>query len=192
MIGGDPVAPAEFAELTVGPMAEMLRAINRGLRDGSMADEAATDAVLEFVKSPHAFDPARSSVWAFLELGARRNLANVMLKERRQRGRVSRFRDVALHDPARKKVQDSPLASLVASEAKAIDRAKLDAEIAALSPVEAEVFRLMTEGVRATAEYSRVLGIAGRPPAEQKTTVKQVKDRVLKRMKRALRETDNE
>ena len=115
-----------------------------------------------------------------------------MLKEQRHRGRVSRFWDVAIHDPARKKVQDSPLASLVASEMNANECAKLDAKIADLSPEEAQVFRLMREGVRATAAYAEALGIANRPPAEQKATVKQVKDRLLKRMKRSLREADNE
>lgn len=192
LLAGDPVAPAEFAEHTVTPLAELLRTLNQGLRDRSMADEAATDAVLDFVKSPQAFDPTRSSVWGFLELAAKRNLANLRLKEQRQRGKISRFHDVALHDPARKKVQDSPLASLVASEANAEDQKRLSAEVADLKPEEAQVFRLMREGVRETAEYARALGIVDRPHGEQRAIVKQIKDRLLKRMKRSLRETGNE
>jgi tRNA C32,U32 (ribose-2'-O)-methylase TrmJ len=81
---------------------------------------------------------------------------------------------------------------LVASETSVNDQARLDAQVAELSIEEARVFRLMREGVRDTAAYARALGIADRPRNEQKATVKQIKDRLLKRFKRSLREAGNE
>jgi hypothetical protein len=191
LLAGDPVAPAELAYLTIAPLAEALRISSRGLRDESMAHEAATDAVLDLAKSPQSYTPGRSGVWSFLEMAAGRNLANLLLKERRQRGKISRFADVALHDPARKKVQDSVLTSLAETEATGALGQKLNAKVASMSPADAFVINLMSDGVRATAEYARVLGIADRPKDEQKRAVKRVKDRLLKRLKRSLQENED-
>ncbi len=192
LIADDPVAPSEFAELTVEALTEVIRIGNHDLRDANMADEAATDAILDFLKSPKTFDPGQSSIWSFLEMAARRNLSNLVLKESRQHGKGIRYKDVALHDPARKKVQESPLASLTEVEATTTAHEKVDAEVASLSPTEAAVFKLMSDGVRRTADYARALGIADRPAGEQKLAVKQVKDRLMKRMKRSLQEADDE
>ena len=192
LVAGDPVAPAEFAELMVPLLAKILRIANKDLRDESMAEEAAIDAILDFVKSPQTYVSDRSSIWSFLEMAARRNLANLLVKEQRQRGRISRFKDIALHDPARKKDQESPLAFLAELEITATCRERVNTEIASLSPMEAKVFRLMSDGVRQTDKYVRVLGIADKPMKEQRQKVKQVKDRLMKRLKRALQETGNE
>jgi DNA-binding CsgD family transcriptional regulator len=192
LVAGDTIAPAEFAELVIPPLAEVLRITNKDLRDENMADEASTDAVLDFVKSPQVYVHGRSSIWSFLEMAAQRNLSNLLVKERRQQGRIARFKDVALHDPARKKDQESPLAFLAELETTGSCRERVNAEIASLSPVEAAVFRLMSDGIRRTDEYAQALGIADKPLKEQRQKVKQVKDRLMKRLKRSLRETDNE
>lgn len=188
LLAEDPVAPAELAEMSIEHLAEELRIGNSRLRDESMAYDAATDAILEFAKFPHRYEPSRSGVWSFLKMAARRNLANLQQKENRQRGRISRFKSVALHDPTRKKTEKSILASLAEAEEDGALRKELRAKTVSFSPEEAAVFSLMSDGVRATEEYARVLGIDDRPRDEQKRVVKRVKDRLLKRLKRSLKE----
>src|SRR5665213_2647203 len=97
LLAGDPVAPAALAELVIDPLTKTIQFGRSEFRDQCMASEAVTDAVLDFAKSPAAFHPARSNVWSFLEMASRRNLANILLKERRQRARVSRFKDCLLY-----------------------------------------------------------------------------------------------
>lgn len=186
LIAGDAAAPAEAAELIIPALAEALRIGRRGLRDEAMACDAATDAVLGFAKAPQTYKPDRSGVWTFLHLAARRNLANLIVKERRQRGRIIRFAAIALRDPARKKTQESVLSALVENEEARALRDRLNSAVAGLPPDEAAVLELLSNGIRATAEYARVLGIDHRPAEEQKRVVKNMKDRLLKRLKRSL------
>ena len=49
--------PQISREQTLTPLAELLRALNQACETRAWADEAATDAVLDFVKSPQGFDP---------------------------------------------------------------------------------------------------------------------------------------
>lgn len=192
LLADDPVAPAELAEVAIEPLVEELRLGRRRLRDESMVYEAVVDAVLELTKLPHRYDRAKSSMWSYLKMSARGNLANLLLKEHRQRNRVFRSATVALHDPARKKMEEDVLTLVAEAEMTGLLQDKLAKEIASLSPGDAAVFRLMSDGVRDTAQYANALGIGDKPPEEQRRIVKQAKDRLMKRLKRSLQGESNE
>ncbi|MHB1768050.1 MAG: hypothetical protein ACYCUV_09400, partial [Phycisphaerae bacterium] len=181
-------APEELAQLAFEPLIDVLRVGQWGTRDASMAHDAAVDAIMELLRSPRTYAPAQSSLWSFLEMAGRRNLANLRLSEQRRAGRVAWLRkNVALCPPARNKNKEGVLDQLVEREATEAFWCRVNGDVDSLSAAEAQVFRLMASGVRATLEYARVLGMVTAPPGEQRCTVNRVKDRLRKRMRRRLR-----
>ncbi len=186
LLAGDPVAPAELAELAIEPLAYELTLGKRRLRDETFAIDAATDAVLDFAKRPGAYDPSAMAVWSFLCMAARRNLANRLLAERRHTGRVFRFGSVELRARARNRDSESPLDGL--AEAEFVRRRLEELGLDSFSPEDLAILRLMADGERDTARFAAVTGIADRSREEQSKLVKQAKDRLLKRLRRSASE----
>ena len=121
-------------------------------------------------------------------LDARRNLANLRVSENRRAERIARFRkNVALFPPARNKYEEGVLDRLVEHEAVEAFWRRVTSVVDPLSSTEAEVFKLMASGERATAEYARVPGVAAAPLGEQRRAVKKAKDRLRKRLRHRLR-----
>jgi hypothetical protein len=66
------------------------------------------------------------------------------------------------------------------------DDPRLVAEIASFDDEECRALDLMREGERATTAFAGPLGLSDLPPGEQAARVKRVKDRVKKRLTRAV------
>lgn len=189
----DPIAPAELAELTIEPLAHELRFGRGRTRDENHAVDAATDAVLDLAKHPASFIAGRMTIWSFLCMAARRNLANALLKERRHAARVLRFAAVALPPSARKEGAVTPLNELADAELAHKRLAELTSgPVSSLSPEELAVLRLVADGERDTARFAAVMGCADRSMDEQRRLVKQAKDRLLKRLKRSVSEDSDD
>lgn len=185
LLAGDPVAPAELAELAIEPLAHDLSLGKRRLRDETFAVDAATDAVLDFAKRPGAYDPSAMAVWSFLCMAARRNLANRLVAERRHTGRVFRFGSVELRARVRNRDAESPLDELAEGEFARKRLADLaSGPMEPLSTEDLAVLRLVADGERDTERFATVMGVADRPREEQQKLVKQAKDRLLKRLRR--------
>jgi hypothetical protein len=187
----DPTAPTEFAVAVFEPLTAWLQATNREA-DPHLCAEAATKAVLDFGAKPHAFDPDRLSVVAFLRMAASRDLKNLLRNEQRhQRGRQSW--NVVENSPAAGKYlgrDDDPSLPMQIDEARqpmAATRAVLEK----LTTAERRVWELMQQGERRSAAYAELLGIAHLSKEVKNAEVRRVKDRVGRRMKRA-EENDGE
>lgn len=137
---------------------------------------AVSDATLAFLKKPAAYDPTQSPLPAFLLLIARRRLANLWDKESRHHRERIPWDSVELGAAARNEEEEAALS---------FDSPVLQPVLAALSDVERRVLELMRDGERSTAAFAVVLGITDRPPDEQTTEVKRVKDRIMARLRRA-------
>lgn len=193
LLAGDPIAPAELAELAIEPLTQELRHGRGRQRDETHAIDAATDAVFDLSKHPESFDPSAMAVWSFLCMAARRNLANIFLKERRHAGRIFRFADVALPTSARNQGGVTPLDGLADAERAQKRLAELaSGPMSSISPEELAVLRLLADGERDTVRFAVVMGCADRPVDEQRLLVKQTKDRLLKRLKRSVSEGSDE
>lgn len=169
----DPTAPADFAEAVLDPLLAYLRAKEPSADDHHRV-EAAEEAVLSVIRNPAVYDPARGELPAFLRMAARRDLENIRAKEWRHQ-RKREVRDcVELAAPDGNSLAGVP----------SFDDPELAPLVAALPDAERQVLDLMRTGERRTEAFAAVLGLGGRPAAEQRREVKRVKDRLTKRLQR--------
>lgn len=189
LIAGGPSAGARLCEAVFDEL------IARVCRDHARIDEhlcqeAAGDALLSLLRRPDSFDPelAPGGLMGFLRRAARCDLFNRLRRE--QRHRIGR-------DPL--PVEDSPEAGKylgseddepshvlsLAEQRPWTERPAIRAVLAALTPEERIVFDLMCQGERRTSVLAAAIGRGEQPPAEQQHDIKQIRDRIIKRLERA-------
>jgi hypothetical protein len=177
LLAADPLAPPDFAAAVLDPLVRDLRAGNPRADDHHVIEAAGT-AVLSVIRNPTLYDPARGDLPAFLRMAARGDLLN--LRQREQRHRRNRA--------------DPDCVELVADggncpredDRPSFDDPALAAVIAGFTDVERQVFELMRDGERRTEVFAAVLGVAGRSVEEQRDEVYRTKERIVKRLKRAV------
>lgn len=177
LLDGDPVAPSDFAAAYLDPLIAFLRATQRGAHEHDLVT-AAEDAVLSVLRRPTVYDPSRSDLPAFLRMAALGDLRNFLERESRHH-RQREDRD-CVELPA-DGGNDSP-----DDELPSFDHPALAEVVAALDPVERQVFDLMRSGERKTEAFAEALGLGDRPADEQAREVKRAKDRIKQRLKRAV------
>jgi DNA-directed RNA polymerase specialized sigma24 family protein len=146
--------------------------------DEALVQEASGTAIIDFLKAPDRFDPSKRSLEGYLRMAAEGDLRNAIERDARRRRREVSF-PVEL-DPAAGNESDDERPRLD-------DFPELVAVRDALPEADRAVFELIEAGVRATAPYAELLGLAGLPPDEQAAAVKRAKERILKRFQRAAR-----
>jgi len=159
-----------------------------GVFDEHLINDAATDAVLDYIRRPDKFDPGKSGLLGYLKRAAERDLINAVTKDRRKRRGEELSDDVELAIVSRKKPSE-------------LERIRRDAEaeiIAGLEPKQdvenvfqgienlrdRQLLKLMLKGERETAVFAAVLGIQDVPVPQQRKVVKQHKDRLKQQLKR--------
>lgn len=176
----DRIASSEFADAFLPAVLARLRTGSPGLPDEFLVEAAGT-AVLDFVKRPAAFDPARRSLLGYLVMAAEGDLKNLLKRE----GRHQKLRLVVELDelPGNETTDgDSPPCFE--------DYAGLMAVRDALPPPEREFLDLMRQGSGDHATFAAILGLEALPLDEQRAEVKRVRDRILKRLRRAARKEE--
>lgn len=174
---GDAAAVGDFAAAFRGPLAAAVAAKHRWA-DPDWVESAATNALVGFLKRPGAFDRTIRSLRGYLLLAGERKLFTIARRERKHRdGRVP-FPDA---------VEDRRAAGNTSSEGPGWGDPRIVAALAALAPADRTVFDLMLAGVRDTATYVGPLGLTADPPRVQARRVKRAKERVFKRLGRAVR-----
>jgi hypothetical protein len=175
LLGGLATAPGEIAAAFLGPLAAYLRRKFPNA-DPDLCEEAAGEAIVATVTRRNRFDPARLGLTSFLRMAARRDLQNRLARE-------ARFRGIPLGSVAEPEQRGNGFAE---EDTPGWDDPRLAAEIAAFDPTESLVLDLIRGGARETAEFVPPLGLSHLPPEEQAAAVKRYKDRVKKRLARAV------
>jgi hypothetical protein len=185
----EPDAPADVYRAYVDPLLGWLAQNFPGVDDHHLLT-AIHDTLLAYVNRPERYDPGRLDLGAYLRMGARADLLNLLSRERRhQRGRVA-FSVVEL---------DAESGNLSGSDGEPSEHAEREEEAERcrgfLREVtkdwacgEKRVLELLLAGERKDDIYARALGIDDRPRAELEAEVKRVKDRVKKRLERKARD----
>jgi hypothetical protein len=144
--------------------------------DDHLLTTAAEDALLNFLRRPASFDPQRSSFRQFLCMAAQADLKNLLEKERRARRAIS-LESVAEPSMIRNDQQDADISW---------EHPRLKSEIEILNDQERTVLELMRDGVRSTLQCAKKLGLMHLDEHEQTMEVKRLKDRVKRRLSRAV------
>lgn len=186
-LAGSPSLSGELWERWHGHLLAELRPKFRGLEATEVSD-AVTDVILAYVEHPTQYQPDKLPLERYLRMAAHGDLLNLAEKKGR-RPTIIAFDPVAHDRPVRNSMQEAEQreaqrdANLPAGvQWETVMRALRDL---IPDPVEREVIELMAEGERDSARFAALLGCATLAPAEQRKRVKQTKDRLRLRLKRA-------
>ncbi len=180
LLAEDPVAPAELAEALLEPLVKKLQRRHPRLRESDLLREAASDALMSYMKHPSQFDPAKRGLMGYLVMAAEGDLRNTLAKAWRRRGHEISLEDVELRRAAGKEAvrRPGPDSQLVYQEM----RGKVDELFK--DPRDREAVDLIADGERSTEVFAELWGLQGLSPKEQRREVKRHKDRIKKMLER--------
>ena len=187
LVHGDPTATALIAEEILPEVMSQLRCRKEAKGcDEQVLFDAMYDGFFEYTNKPDQFQVTKSSLLAFLTLAAHRNLLN---SRRSARTRLK----------YEKSVEVPPAAGNSSLEEENVDRRdeqqwllslvpgnSLDEKIASLltDPVDQRICKLMLQGERSTAEFTKITGLTG-DVKKLAAEIKRRKDRITKALERA-------
>ncbi|MDQ3775290.1 MAG: hypothetical protein M3461_13535 [Pseudomonadota bacterium] len=180
LLAVDPVAPTELAEAVWKSLVKQLEKRHPRLRASDFLWDAASDALISYIKQPTQFDPAKRGLFGFLVMAAEGDLRNALAKAARRKQREISIEDVELcHRWSEERLEapgsDTPL------EAERMRR-----RIGELfkDPRDREAVELLIEGERSTEAFAKAWGLERLPAKEQASQVKRHKDRIKKMLAR--------
>lgn len=185
LLAQDPTASNEAALYWFPRLFATLHRRNPDVRDPHLLEEAAETALLEYLKRPDRYDPARLSLSSYLLMAADRDLKNLLQREGRHRAHLVPLDPVAHGTPARNDEQDTDEEEITLPPGVTREQVLQALWDKVQNPRDREVLRLMVvEGERRTEVFAQVLGIGHLPRDAQRREVKRVKDRLNKVMRR--------
>jgi RNA polymerase sigma-70 factor, ECF subfamily len=177
LLGGNPTVSAELYKAIFSPLVGWLHAKYR-TTDRELIRDAATDALVDYIKHPERWNPQSSTLVSYICMVADRDLLNALEKVQRLRKHEVLSADVE-HEEFDRNVRSE---DVVPSEDVARLLYALDRKVT--SKTDRFFVTLMLEGERSTSRFAEVLGIQDLPKQEKARTVKQHKDRLKKVIER--------
>jgi RNA polymerase sigma-70 factor (ECF subfamily) len=180
LLAGDPVASTELAEAAWKPLVEKLEKTHPLLKHSDFLRDAASDALISYIKHPTQFDPGKRGLFGFLVMAAEGDLRNALAKTIRRKRREIPLADVELASAGGKERVEAPGTDV------RLEAERLRGKIRELfkDPRDREALELLIDGERSTRAFARVWGLEGLPTKEQAREVKRHKDRVKKMLQR--------
>ncbi len=186
LVARDPTAPNDLAETFLEPLIDWLTEHNRPIQS-DFIHEAAEESILALIHHPPSYRPQASSLETYLRMSAQGDLRNLLHRETRHRVRLAPLDSVELSDQDGKYTgrEDDPALDLMIEEELAELAQRVPGSVRdGLTAVEARVLELLLRRERRTAVYAEACGFTDRPVEEQRHLVKQIKDRLTKRIER--------
>lgn len=184
LLARDPTAPSDLAGAYLDPLLRWALA-QFSHADADLVEGATIDALLQVAERPEQYDPSRASLAAYLRIAARGDVQNALRSQQRRAAHHAPLEAVELSQRAGNVSVDvsSDPADLVAT-GEPLDPRLQAALRDAFDSTEWQVVLLMLDGERRTSVFARILGMDDLPDMDQARAVKQVKDRVQKRLQR--------
>lgn len=179
LLAQDPRAPSDLFQRYYEDLVHWLQRQFPNLApsiDGDVYYQAAFQALTSYVTNPTQYQVHRRGLRGYLRMAARGDFLNVLRREQEQARRRVPLDDVA-HRLAEGNREIEQAETWDAHETIARWRAEMTQE-------EVVVLELLVQGERRTAVFAAALGIATLPQEEQQRRVKQIKDRIKKRLRR--------
>jgi len=187
LLADDAAAPSDLSAAYLDPLAAWLTTRVRGV-DPHLYLEAASQALLDFIKRPTAYRPERQALEVYLRMAALCDLRNLRRSEfRHHQGRVP-WNSVEHSEDVGKYLgrDDDPSLPLQQAEAEAELLHMVPADVLdGLTDDEVRGVGLLLHGERSTAVWAETCGLAHLPADEQANAVNRLKDKLKHRWKRA-------
>lgn len=149
-----------------------------GSEYADLIDQAASDALMNYLKKPQAFDPQKSNLCTYLCMSADGDLRNARAKQQRREKNVGGevdFSQMAGNGVrAEEEVEAKWQREVIAQKLRQLFPQTQDLQIA----------ELIIEGEKATETYAQLMQITHLPKEEQQKQVHQAKDRIKKKLQR--------
>jgi DNA-directed RNA polymerase specialized sigma24 family protein len=186
LLRNDPTVFAELCETALPHLVSFLRDQfpQQGAHD---VEIVAIDALMQFRSEVVKYDSQKLSLFAYLRMAARGDMLNLIDKHRRHDGRLVDLDNTTVLNavPDTGGLESHFELDLWLQEHTDLPRQELYDRLAGeLETADKEILTLILDGVRATADYAAVMGIAHLHESEQKLEVKRAKDRILKKLRR--------
>ncbi len=186
------MAPSDLAMAFLDPLIAWLNRHNPKI-DSHLTAEAAEDAIISLIKNPASFRPTKSDLAPYLRMAAQADLRNILEREGKYRkGRIS-LAAVELSENLRKNLEEDDDPSLPLQTREQV-QAVLDlippVVLEGLTDAEVKVLKLMLEKERRTKVYAEAYEITHMPVPKQRKVIKQVKDKLNKRLERAVKSNE--
>jgi hypothetical protein len=154
--------------------------------DPHQRDTAVHKALFDYVQHPGRYDPARLDLAAYLRMAAGRDLRNLRRAEARHHRHRVAWNPVEEGYPRGKYsgADDDPAVALERVQDAEEGKRLLESVTEGWDEKDRRALNLMLEGERRTAAYAEILEIGDRPAEEQEREVKQLKDRIKRRLER--------
>jgi RNA polymerase sigma-70 factor (ECF subfamily) len=180
LLAADPVAPTDLAETVWRPLVKELENRHPRLRESEFLRDAATDALISYIRQPTQFDPAKRGLFGFLVMAAEGDLRNALAKTTRRKRREVPIEDVELAGAGGKERLEAPGLDT------RLDAQRMRGRIGELikDPRDREAVELLIQGERSTEAFAKVWGLERLPAKEQASQVKRHKDRIKKMLAR--------
>lgn len=150
------------------------------LRDANFVQDAATDALLSYVKRPAQYDPSKRGLLGYLVMAAEGDLKNALAKIKRRRAHEIAVDDVELRRFGGK---DVPRVADADVELAAKEMATKDAALFT-DLRDREAAMLIRTRERSTQAFVELWKLQGLARDEQRREVKRRKDRIKKVLER--------
>lgn len=180
LLARDPVVSTELAEAVWEPLVKELEKRHPRLRDSGFPRDAASDALIGYIKQPGQFDPAKRSLFGFLVMAAEGDLRNALAKAGRRKRKEVSLEGVELSGAGGKEGLKAP--DLDAR----IDAQRMRAGLDQLfrDPRDRRAVELIVGGERSTEAFAKLWGLDELSAKKQATEVKRHKDRIKKMLQR--------
>lgn len=187
LLDGDRLAPVDLVTAYLEPLIAHLQQCNRGA-DPHHCGQAAEDALLSLIRNPSSFSPDDMGLAAYLRRSAQCDFINIWRRDGKHRQKRETWNVVELPE------NEGKYLGMEHREFHATDdgqenmskrKAIVDREAVKLSEPDRRVLELMRRGERRTSAYAEAYGVSHLSPEEQAREIKQVKDRLKVRLKRA-------
>jgi hypothetical protein len=143
--------------------------------DSTIVNDAVEDAILDYLRRPDRYNPARSRLDTFIALAAKRDVLNALACDRRRQTR------------------EAAIASLQSPNTNLKNWSTLDKSDVSWTAVwelltsnpERLFFLARLDGERRTGPLAQILGLHTSPPEEQRRAVKRMTDKLRNRLRRS-------
>jgi RNA polymerase sigma-70 factor (ECF subfamily) len=179
LLAGDPIASTELAEVIWASLVREMERRYPQLKQSEHLRDAASDALISYIKNPAQFDPTKRGLPGYLIMAAAGDLRNALAKVSRRKLREVTTEDVELRRAAGKErekryldVRTGPLETVAALTKLFKD------------PKDRQALELIVQGERSTEVFAKVWDLDSLSTKERARHVKRNKDRIKKMLRR--------
>lgn len=154
-------------------------------QDDSYLFEAVNQAFMGYYSNPHTFDPNQKTLKNFLILAAKRDLQNIIEKNKKYSGKLKPLTDVEVEKNIWNRIEENthlPDAEIIQSESISLVNKELSNYFK--NECDLEIAKMILRGERETETYAAVLQIETLEKGKQQEEVKRHKDRIKKTLDR--------